>query len=96
LTKKTFLQILRSIRKSYLDLYPEFVLPPDQQKAFILDRRGAVVGRKLAERFKWKLGDIVTLKGTIYPGTWDFVIRAIYRGANKNTDETQFFFQWDY
>lgn len=82
--------------KSYLDLYPEFILPPEQRKAFILDRRGAVAGRKLAERFKWKIGDIVSLRGTIYPGTWDFVVRAIYRGANKNTDETQFFFQWDY
>lgn len=82
--------------KNYLELYPEFVLPPDQKKFVLLDRKAAVVGRKLAERFGWKLGDSVILKGTIFPGQWEFVIRGIYRGVNKNTDETQFFFHWDY
>ncbi len=82
--------------RNYLELYPEFVLPPDQKKAFILDRKGAAVGRKLADRFRWKIGDIVTLRGTIFPGQWEFLIRGIYRGASKNTDETQFFFHWDY
>ncbi|BDV42480.1 ABC transporter ATP-binding protein [Geotalea uraniireducens] len=82
--------------KSYLAIYPEFVLPPDQERAFILDRRGCVVGRKTAERFGWKVGDQITLRGTIFPGEWDMVIRGIYHGARKNTDETQLFFHWDY
>ncbi len=81
---------------SYLQLYPEFVLPPDQQKAFIRDRKGAVVGRPLAERFGWKVGDTVILKGTIYPGEWAFTVRGIFHGAHKNVDERQFFFHWDY
>lgn len=82
--------------KSYLELYPELLLPPAQKDAFLRDRKGAVVGRKLAERFKWKIGDAVTLKGTIFPGNWDFVIRGIYYGRDKSTDETTFFFHWDY
>ncbi len=82
--------------KSYLDLYPEFVLSPAERLAFLRDRTGAVVGAKTAERFGWKVGDQVVLKGTIYPGQWEFVIRGIYHGARKNTDETQFFFHWDY
>jgi putative ABC transport system permease protein len=82
--------------KTYLDLYPEFVLPPEQKKAFILDRKGCVVGRNIAGRFGWKIGDTVVLKGTINPGDWEFVVRGIYRGAEKSTDETQFFFHWDY
>jgi putative ABC transport system permease protein len=81
---------------SYLDLYPEFSLPPDQKRAFISDRKGCVVGRKLAERYGWKIGDSVTLKGTIFPGTWEFVVRGIYSGAEKSTDEGQFFFHWQY
>lgn len=81
---------------SYLDLYPEFMLPPEQLRAFVADRRGCVAGRKLAERYGWKIGDIVTLKGTIYPGNWEFVLRGIYRGAEPSTDEGQFFFQWNY
>ena len=82
--------------KTYLELYPEFSLPPEQQKAFFLDRRGAVAGRKVAERFHWKIGDIITLRGTIFQGNWDFVLRGIYKGRYPTTDETQFFFNWEY
>jgi len=82
--------------KTYLELYPEFSLPPEQQKAFFLDRRGAVAGRKVAERFHWKIGDIITLRGTIFPGNWDFVLRGIYKGRYPTTDETQLFFNWEY
>lgn len=82
--------------RSYFELYPEFVLPDDQKEAFLRDRKGCVIGRKLAERFGWKLGDPVTLKGTIFPGEWGFTIRAIYRGRDKSADETQLLFHWDY
>ncbi|MBI4595479.1 MAG: ABC transporter permease [Candidatus Tectomicrobia bacterium] len=82
--------------KSYFKLYPEYVLLPDQKEAFLRDRRGFVAGRKLAERFGWKLGDAVTLRGTIFTGQWDFVMRGIYSGRDKNTDETLFAFHWDY
>jgi putative ABC transport system permease protein len=81
---------------SYLELYPEFSLPLDQKRAFIADRKGCVAGRKLAERYGWKIGDSITLKGTVFPGSWDFVIRGIYSGTEKSTDEGQFFFHWDY
>ncbi len=82
--------------KSYLELYPEFVLEPKQEDAFLKDRKGAVAGRKLAERYGWKIGDTITLKGVIFPGNWDFVLRAIYTGKDKSTDESQFFFHWNY
>jgi putative ABC transport system permease protein len=81
---------------TYLNLYPEYILPPDQRETFLRDRKSFVAGRKLAARFGWKIGDIVTLKGTIFPGNWEFVLRAVYRGKEENTDETQFFFHWDY
>lgn len=82
--------------RSYLELYPEYVLKPDEKEAFLRDRKGAMAGRKLAARYGWKLGDTVTLKGTIWPGNWDFVIRAIYRGRDENVDETLFVFHWSY
>lgn len=81
---------------SYLALYPEFVVEPDQKRSFIADRKGCLIGRKLAQRFGWKIGDSVPLKGTIFPGDWEFVVRGIYSGADKSTDESQFFFHWDY
>jgi len=82
--------------KSYLKLYPEYILSPEEANAFLRDRKAFVAGRKLAARFGWKIGDPVTLRGTIFSGNWDFVMRGIYRGREESTDETQFFFHWDY
>jgi putative ABC transport system permease protein len=82
--------------KTYLAMFPEIITPPEQMAAFLRDRKGAVAGRKLVERFGWKIGDIITLKGTIFPGNWDFVLRGIYRGRDNTVDETAFFFHWHY
>ncbi len=82
--------------KSYLDLYPEYLLSPEARSAFLRDRKGAIAGQKLATQYGWKVGDVIPLRGTIYPGSWSFVLKGIYRGAEKKTDETQFFFHWDH
>ncbi len=79
---------------SYLDMYPEYVLPAEERKAFLVDRRGAIVGRKLAEQYGWKVGDQIPLRGTIYSGTWTFNLRGIYEGAEKGTDQSTMFFHW--
>jgi putative ABC transport system permease protein len=80
-----------------LELYPEYVIDDqDQKTAFLRDRKGCLVGAKLAKRFNWKVGDNITLRGTIFPGDWTMTVRAIYRGARSNTDETQLFFHWAY
>lgn len=96
ITEKNFFANFAVEPRDYLAIYPEFVLPPEQRQAFLLDRQGAVVGRKLAAKYGWHLGDRVVLKGTIFPGQWEFVIRGIYQGARPSTDETQFFFNWTY
>lgn len=82
--------------KTDLDVYPEIIVDPDQKAALLRDRKGALVGRKLADRFGWKIGDAITLKGTIYPGNWEMVVRAIYKGRDKSIDESQLIFHWDY
>ena len=81
---------------SYLDMYSEYTLKPEERKAFLADRVGAVAGRKLADKFGWKVGDQIPLRGTIYPGTWTFTLRGIYEGREQATDESQFFFHFDY
>jgi len=80
---------------TYLDMYPEFILSPAERKAFMTDRKGAVVGRKLAEQYGWSVGDVIPLRGTIYPGTWSFTLRGIY-DAEQGVDQSTFFFHWDY
>ena len=82
--------------KTYLDLYPEYVLAPKERNAFLKDRKAFAAGKKLAAKYGWKIGDSVTLRGTIYPGNWDFVLRAVYWGKTDSVDETQFFFHWNY
>jgi putative ABC transport system permease protein len=81
---------------SYLDVYPEFLLPDAERKAFLADRVGAIAGRKLADKYGWKVGDQIPLRGTIYPGTWTFTLRGIYDGAESGTDTSTFFFHFDY
>src|SRR5205085_9631025 len=81
---------------SYLQLYPEFVLAPAEQKAFFTDRQGAIAGRKLADRFGWRVGDQIPLRGTIYAGTWTFNLRGIYDGVDRSTDTSTLFFHWSY
>lgn len=85
-----------AISPSYLDMYPEFVLSDAERKAFTADRVGAIAGRKLADKFGWKVGDQIPIRGTIYPGTWTFTLRGIYEGAEEGTDTSTFFFHFDY
>ena len=79
-------------------MYPEFVVNDAQWKDFVADRQGVVVGRKLARRFDWKIGDHVPLKAPSYlgGGSWDFNVRGIYVGKRPQDDEGQFWLQARY
>ena len=82
--------------ETYRDIFPEFEIPDDEWQALLDDREGAVVGRGTADRFGWKIGDRIPLQGTIWTGTWEFNIRAIYDGTRGGDDESQFWFHWKY
>ena len=81
---------------TYRVMYPEFVMPDDQWKAFVADREGAIVGEDLVKRFHWKVGDRIPIKGTIFPGIWEFNIRGIYHGTRQADDTTQFWFHYKF
>ena len=95
-TERNFFAQFAVDAASYLEIYPELVLAPDEKKAFLADRKGAIVGRKLAEQYGWRVGDQIPLRGTIFPGTWTFTLRGIYDGADKTTDVSTMFFHWQY
>lgn len=82
--------------ESYLAMYPEVAMPAEQKEAFLREKTAAVIGTRLAERFGWKLGQNVTLEGTIFPGAWTFTIRGIYTPTNPAIGDDQMFFHWDY
>ena len=94
ITERNFFAQFAVDPPSYLALYPEFVLSEDDKQAFFRDRQGCIVGRKLAHKHGWKLGDTIALRGTIYPGNWRFTIRGIYDGIDDKTDEQQLLFHW--
>ena len=83
----------------FLTMNPEVLLPESQKEAWLKTRTGAIVGKTLAARFKWKIGDRVPLKA-LWPnksgGAWEFEIVGIYDGAKKTTDTSGFFFRYDY
>ncbi|WP_287596490.1 ABC transporter permease [Thermomonas sp.] len=91
-----------SVSPEYLDLYPEFKLSPAQKRAWLADRRGAVVGETLAKRFGWKVGDTIPLQATIFPtkgsNDWSFTLRGIYRidDPKQKGQEQAMFFHWKY
>jgi len=76
--------------------FPELVVPDDQWQNFVKDRQGAIAGEKIAQRFGWKIGDRIPIKGTFVQGTWEFNLDGIYHGARPQDDVSQFWFQWDY
>ena len=81
---------------TYFDIYPEFLLPKKELETFKKERNSCVVGRDIAEQYNFKIGDVISLQGDIYPGTWDFVVRGIYQPRDKTTDATQMIFHWKY
>lgn len=87
--------------ETYLRMYPELKLSPDQMKAWLADKQGVVVGSDLAKKFNWKIGDKIPIKGTFNRPrggdgvTWEFNLVGIYTGDEK-TDKTQFLLRHDY
>ncbi|TFW13891.1 ABC transporter permease [Duganella callida] len=81
---------------SYLDIYPDLLLTADERAAFLRDRQGCIVGRKLADQYGFRVGDVIPLKGTIYPGTWELTVRGIFDGKQSSTNTATLFFHWDY
>jgi len=85
------------VPEEFMKMFPEFILPPDQMKAWLATRTGAIVGRNTAERFHWKIGDKVPIMSPIWMRkTWEFDIVGIFDGAKKGTDTTSLFFRYDY
>ena len=93
---KTFFANFAVDPESYLAIYPEIVLPADQKQAFIQDRTGALIGKRLIGRYGWKLGQNVTLQGTIFPGDWTFTIRGVYTPTDPAIGDDVLIFHHDY
>ena len=96
-----FFMLCPVVTDDFLSIYPEYILAPDQLKAWNATRTGAIVGRKAAEKFHWKIGDKVPIQTPIWSqkdgsSTWTFDIVGIYDGKEKGTDTSSMYFRYDY
>jgi putative ABC transport system permease protein len=86
--------------EEYLAIYPEYVLSPEERRAFLQDRRGCIVGPDTAKEFGWKVGDAVQLEDrTANLGPFEFVVSGIYQVDNvrhPGTDARILFFHQQY
>ncbi len=85
----------------FLAMYPEYRMPEDRRQAWIATRTGAIVGRKTADKYGWKVGDRIPIQATVWRKmngdiAWEFDLVGIFDGAEPETDTTGFFFRYDY
>ncbi len=93
-----------AVAPNYLDVYPEIVVSEDQRKAFAETRTGALVGERLAQRYKWKVGDKIPLQSTIFPDkegskNWSFDVVGILHSSDKKSGgffDQMFLLNWKY
>ena len=64
--------------EEYLKVASDKIIPQDQVKAWQHDRTGCIVDVTMADKYKWKIGDRVTLQANIFPANLDLTIRGIY------------------
>ncbi|RPJ01833.1 MAG: FtsX-like permease family protein [Candidatus Aminicenantes bacterium] len=83
-------------KDTWFDVYADYVVSPEGRAAFMRDRQACMVGRALAKRFGFKVGDRIPVRGTIWAGDWEFNIAGIFEGSRPDADTTGMFFRADY
>jgi putative ABC transport system permease protein len=75
------------------EMYPEYHVAPEQRQAFLQERQGCLIGRKLADRNGFKIGDRIQIQGDIFPVTLELIVRAIY---DSERDNENMIFHYEY
>jgi putative ABC transport system permease protein len=98
---KNFFATIPVEPEKFFDMFPEYFVAPAQKEAWLKTRTGAIAGRALMDRFKWKVGDHIPITSPIWgqpdnQSHWDFEIVGVYEGTKKNADTSGMFFRYDY
>lgn len=83
-------------KDTWFDIYSDYSVTREAREAFLADRQACMVGRNLAKRFGFKVGDRIPLRGTIFTGNWEFNVAGIYDGSRPDADTSGMFFRADY
>ena len=73
----------------FFKVYRDITISPEEVKEWQRDRQGVIVDSTLAKKYKWKLGDRIVLKGTIYPVDLELNIRGIF--TSQPDDQSVYF-----
>ena len=87
--------------EKFFDLYPEYTLPAEEKARWAKTRNGVIIGRVLADRFRWKVGDRIPLTSPIWgepegASVWDFEVCGIFDTVKKGADTSGLYFRYDY
>lgn len=87
--------------ETFLAMYPEYLLPRDAAARWLRDRTGAIVGRTLARRYGWRVGDRIPIRSDVFPRsngnyTWEFNVDGIYDNQDRSGDTSSIYFRYDY
>ena len=86
--------------RSFLEMHPDYRVAPEARRAWLADRSGSIVGRDVATRFGWKVGDRIPLRSASWPtpdgAPWTFTIHGIYEAGRPGADLSQMFFHNQY
>jgi putative ABC transport system permease protein len=77
----------------FFKVFRDITMPEDQIKAWQRDRQGVIVDDYLANKYGWKIGDRITLRGDIYPVNPELNIRGIF---HSNPDNKSIYFNAKY
>jgi putative ABC transport system permease protein len=94
--KNQFFARLAVDSDTFFDVYPEFLIEPEQFETFKRERNACIIGIDLARRYNLKLGDIMNIEGDVYPGQWEFVVRGIYRPRDQTADPSNMMVHYKY
>lgn len=92
-----------SVKRNFLELYPEYQVSEAERENWLATRDGALVGRALAERHGWKVGDVIPLQATIFPqkdgsNAWPLKLAGIFRvnDEKRRNEENSLWLHWEY
>ncbi|TAL00115.1 MAG: ABC transporter permease, partial [Rhodospirillaceae bacterium] len=87
---------------SYFKIFPEIHVPKDQLDALLNMRTGAIIGRKLAEKYNWKIGDEIPITSAIWvkksdqTSNWTFNVVGIFDDPENSARANTLIFNYDY
>ena len=82
--------------QTYLQVYDEAKVPPEQLETWKHDKQGCIVGAVLARKLGWKVGDRILLQSGIFGGDWQMNVDGIYTTQARSVDQATLLFHWDY